>query len=507
MKPLARMKVIYHIGIEQGETQRGMSMRKIMMLLLAGAVFAVSQMAFADDFMPRKLEITGSETAYATSVLQGNPVKIPVSVSGGDATIYLAVFTKDRSRFIQNIETVSLSWRYVNNIDTCIYVSPPYHLAEGEHVIEWDGATPDGTPLSAGEYYYYLWGIDTDSEKQLVSSDIPFPKTGGIIQTHDYRGSPVDRPLFYPNADVYSTGTDSVTVTRNRWPIGADPLDADAIEQTWYWGAPNWAERGPLSISPYMPDQFYVAGYDLLENYGSMRRFHWVTDGVAVWDKSWGTDDGEVRYPSVYPGQLPRDPGAVYIGSDDLLSATYIGTDESFISSLTAIDGIDGYIHYTIEPQSWWVALNSPESQPLVESMSFREVHGMQSLIIGNHLGSLLNVINPQDNDGDWLRYGTELPPQTVSGHGNARYRSTWIRFIARNWRKCRDGRLDFGCGNGWDYCHSLMRMVSCIPLFRWSMNHRMTVYISMLLMRARWVGVYGIVVTPRSEDCSIQRV
>ena len=386
-------------------------MKRLIPLVFAVGVFGGMQNVSAQAWMPQNLDISAPDEIYYRP---GD--SIPVILSS-DAVVFFAVFTKDHASTIKNVRTNHLSWRAVNKIDTCLYISPPHYLTEGAHIIEWN-PTESGGITPYGDYYYYLWAVDVASPKQLVSRDIPFPPGGGIMQTEDYEGNPLAQPIFYPSTDIQAVGEDSVTVTRSRWVIGSDPLDASLIEETRYRGAPNWAECGPLAFSPYAPDDFYVTGYNLLENRGSMRRYRWLDGSMAKWDTSWG-EDGEVRFPSGYPDILQRDPGAVYINDDLLASSAYHGIGDSLFSTQPLIDAVDGYIVNTIESRPWWQPEPySAESEPWAESMKFDEVHGMPSLIMGNHLDALFYMLNPQDPDIDWLRYAMELPPpeQTTSG-------------------------------------------------------------------------------------------
>ena len=176
-------------------------MRNMMILLLL-VVLAVSNIAAADEFMPRKLEIMGWDEIRFRHDLDKQ--EILVRVTGGDATVFFAVFSKDEYNNIGNTNSNYMPWHTVNKIDTCVYISPPYFMTEGDHVIEWDGRSSEGEVLHYGDprhgkpsfYYYYLWGVDTNSRKQLVSRDIQITSGGGIIQTQDYEGDPIAQAVI-----------------------------------------------------------------------------------------------------------------------------------------------------------------------------------------------------------------------------------------------------------------------------------------------------------------------
>ena len=93
---------------------------------------------------------------------------------------------------------------------------------------------------------------------------------------------------------------------------------------------------------------------------------------------------------------------------------------DSLRSALHLIDAPDGYIVNSIKSQPWWQP--SPytvESELLAESIDFRVVYGLPSLITGNHLEVLYHMLNPHDPDWDFLRFATEVPvplEQTARG-------------------------------------------------------------------------------------------
>ena len=76
-------------------------MRKIVVLMVLG-ILAVSNIATADEFMPRKLEIS-SQDAYPYFVPGDDDIS--VTVTGGDAIVFIAVFSDHWDNNIKNVQT------------------------------------------------------------------------------------------------------------------------------------------------------------------------------------------------------------------------------------------------------------------------------------------------------------------------------------------------------------------------------------------------------------------
>ncbi|MBN1292554.1 MAG: hypothetical protein JXB48_12005, partial [Candidatus Latescibacteria bacterium] len=197
----------------------------------------------ANDFLPNMLRM--SAPAMVTYDFCDPDMEFPVRIIGTNAIVIFSVFTHDKAQDINNIRNGYLGWHYVNHIDTCMYVSPPYEFTPGDHVIIWNGRTPSGSRVRRGEYTYYLWGYDYTDMGQLVSRSMNLTKPGGIIKTRDYEGYPLEHPVFYNGVDTYHMEAEPVDVVRSKWIIGRDPFDSSLIETTSY---PGWIERGSIAL-------------------------------------------------------------------------------------------------------------------------------------------------------------------------------------------------------------------------------------------------------------------
>ena len=124
-------------------------------IVLSITLIAVSN-AFTADFTPTVLELRAPEMLQYD--FDGEVLEIPVIVSGTGATIVFCLFAKDRAPEIRKVTNGHLGWHYVNNIDTCLYISPPTNLNSGQGTLEWDGKDQDNNVVFNSVYTYYLFG-------------------------------------------------------------------------------------------------------------------------------------------------------------------------------------------------------------------------------------------------------------------------------------------------------------------------------------------------------------
>jgi len=139
--------------------------------------------AFSAPFAPTVLTIDAP--AYIAYQFDGSSLSIPVSVSGTPAGAFFLVFTKGKASSISKVQNGYLGWHYMNNIDTCIYLSSIKKMETGPNTIAWDGKDKNGKAAAKGEYSYYIWGFDNVSPKVKMTRAIMLGwESRDFIQTH-----------------------------------------------------------------------------------------------------------------------------------------------------------------------------------------------------------------------------------------------------------------------------------------------------------------------------------
>ena len=149
---------------------------RIILFLLVSTCPGAYQV-FAEELRPSPLTITAPETINFDfhSVLT-----IPITISGTDATVVLCLFSKDRKCGVRDIRNGNLGWHYMNQIDTCIYVSPPYQFPPGDHTIVCDKSVFMERNINfETEIDFYLWAYDHVSAKQPVVHHVMLNRGGG----------------------------------------------------------------------------------------------------------------------------------------------------------------------------------------------------------------------------------------------------------------------------------------------------------------------------------------
>ena len=118
--------------------------------LIGTAMFLVAATAFAAGFSPTPLKI--SAPSLVKYDFAGKDLTIPVTVTGTDAGVVFAVFTKDKSGSILKKRNGFLGWHYVNKVDTSVFISPLKQFSKGSNTLIWNGKGEGGTLVAAGEY-------------------------------------------------------------------------------------------------------------------------------------------------------------------------------------------------------------------------------------------------------------------------------------------------------------------------------------------------------------------
>jgi hypothetical protein len=273
-------------------------------LLLILSITFYNPVAHTGNFTPKVLKISAPQSMLYD--YYGSQLNIPVEISGAPAEITFLVYTNDIGwDKIKNIRNGNLGWHYVNRVDTCIYVSPPYQCEIGHNTITWNGRDKNGKVARTGTSTYYLWGYDNRSPKTLVTRQIDFRHgDNSFIQTMGVDKNPLPQPVVYDAPQYLTDSSVQTRKTRTKWIIGDDPDNTSLRETSSYM---TWAENCPIAIDPKYPDSFYTLTLEPDGNL-SLYSYKWVPNGEAVLRGDWGTDG---RY---FIGTTDSAPGQAYFG-------------------------------------------------------------------------------------------------------------------------------------------------------------------------------------------------
>jgi len=249
-------------------------MKKITMCALA--LLMVSSLAFSADFSPTLLRLSAPEAVKYS--FDGSDMELSVTVSGTAANVVFFVYTKGMADKILDVNNGFLGWHYVHKIDTCMYVSSPQSMPQGDNTITWDGKDADGGLVPAGDYTYYLWAYDNISTKQeaMFGEGSFVPSSGVNTEEFGEDGQILEKPIFYNRS--------------KKWAIGNDPFDMTLLETTSYPLGEGWRIVKSIAFDP--TDHGYV--YTWIDhkdtNTQRIQKFQWVPNGEAVLDTEWGEE-------------------------------------------------------------------------------------------------------------------------------------------------------------------------------------------------------------------------
>ncbi len=312
-------------------------------LLLAIAAKMVS----AEPFAPELFRIGAPFTVQEGN--NDNGIRIPVLIGGGPATVYFALFTKDRAASIRDIRAGNLGWHYVNRIDTCIYVSPPYRLPSGKGEITWNGRDENDYLCPFGSYTYYLCGL-ADSIPAVKAFSFPsarFDRSAVVMD--DGSGNPLSNPVFFSAARPVDASGETWN-TRARRTLGGDPEDAALLETTRYRSYPD---RGRMAVDPNDTRRFFTQSLEP----GKMltRAWEWTPNGDAMLrTRYWGDDgDGWTGVSSALDPETAPFSGPVSDGT--YLFSTDLASGESGVRpTLDCIDYSDGALVQRRDLSPWF---------------------------------------------------------------------------------------------------------------------------------------------------------
>ncbi len=335
--------------------------------------------AKAEPFAPKQLHVQFRSNPVVLS--PGNDmVNIPITVTGGPSTVFLAVYTHGKA---ENIEQYwrqgEYGWRYTDQLDTCVYISPPFVFEDGDHVIPWDLSDRNGAilvPRAFGypsiEIYYkvYLWAYD--HEGQPAAPALP----GGMVR------------LYEGGTDIVTLDDLSLVTASARWYLGNDPADTELIETTVIPLEGDWRLSGPplfdvTDSTPYA----YVAQYDSMAGMRQICRYEWAPNAVSARDPDWAVD---LHWDT--PGIDGGLAGALETESEYqfLFDFTRNGTDQGKMYILDTMSG-EMLFDFTVP----WLLPPGTTSTPICVNTAPPAVHSAGGFLHASSPGCWLQLFDP----------------------------------------------------------------------------------------------------------------
>lgn len=392
-------------------------MKKVALLFVLFAM--VASVVSAVPFQPTLLKMTAPTTVkYA---FDGSELTIPVTVAGTPAGVYFSVFTKGMGTAIGKVRNGFLGWHYVNGIDTCLYISPLQALAIGTGSIKWNGVGEGGAKAPAGDYTYYLWGVDNVNIRIQCTKQMTFNPWGfRTYVTKDAKGVALAKPVMYrgtaKRGSITSsppTDCDTFKHTMYKWVIGNDPEDVSLRETT--------ATVGGTSVDglAFLPTDNKYFFHDVLKKGGgikSTRKYEWVPNNMAVMQQDWG-NKGEFVYTGAWTATWNFGPGCVSDGKDILwvVNADISGPGKE--SQIIYVDIADGTEIKRVDMADWWVNVEDGKAggQNCGGPTELSLNNGVLGL--GSHSTCVNQIVNPYEDDEAKYVLWSNTNGDTVGDH------------------------------------------------------------------------------------------
>jgi len=386
----------------------------------------IGTFSFADSFNPAILELSAPDVQQYD--FDGSTLELQVTVTGTPAKVIFLVFTNGKGDTISDIRNGYLGWHYVNNIDTCIFVSADWEFGTGVNTITWNGTDADENlvPIVDGDYAYYLYGFDYLTAKQLAAPIGCGWENASMWREFDDAGLPMENPEFYPSV-WHGTFTDSL-VNRQKWIMGEDVSNTAAIETCTY--------NAYQEHSPYVPDPNSMTGFFCFSIDGApiahLRKHAWTPNGTGEIDDSWG-NAGDVTFSLqvTATSEWPMYEGAIDIGGDLIMASATDLSGVSTESILKLISVSDGYIVDNIDLTDWWVRVLDGDSggQKSSGPNDFDYRNGM--LVMGSHSTCMNMMIDPHaeylDDELSWNKWVNQNGDYTGDHNFEPTAANLWI--------------------------------------------------------------------------------
>ncbi len=388
-------------------------MRRFPTALITGAVMAIwVATASAGNFAPEPLRIAAPSQI---NIEYGRPLTFPFTLSGGPATVGLAIFTRDRAQSVRDVRNGYLGWHYMNYVDTCMYLSPPQLFQPGNNTIVWDGRDERGYHAIIYQHRYYLWAYGAESPPRKATGAFRGYGFGrSSLITRDEQGNPLANPVLFSAARPLDPSGETWN-TRARWVIGGDPDDLSLLETTRYRSLPD---KGLAGL--YLRDTRFFFTQTIEDSALTTRKWRWTPNGDAILQTDWG-EDGVSVFPtsiasvsSLYNGPIPCRDRLISFVVDSARKVRYLYLDPEDGSPLTDRDL--GMYPITEAPNLAW---------------------NDESIVVSLPEAALFQVIDPYAEDMDrytrWANgpgdgFGDTLPAPGMP-HGAAMDRNGFVHF------------------------------------------------------------------------------
>jgi len=363
----------------------------IMILTLGASI------AFAANFSPTLLRLSAASAIHYD--FDGSALGIPVNVKGVAGTGVLFVYTKDMGSSIDQVQNGHLGWHFVNQIDTCIWVSPSKELGIGNNIMEWDGKDADGGVVPAGDYNYIVWAFDSVNAKVPVSR-VQYLNgwvAPDIILTKDENGNPLANPVIVQSGtNCCDDNEEAHEAVHSKWVIGGDPDDASLKETT---SVMTWRDNSRVEVLPTDHSMWFKA-QEKPNGVLYVCKYKWVPNGPSELQTDWGEDGWfEWTLPAKYVEF--HFSLAIAEGGSDLLFTNMNHQTSEPISDLVYLDLEDGSYVDKVDLSDWWINVDEGELGGFVSGGPtdiYPDKDG--NLSLNMHGTCLVHVMDPY-RDGD----------------------------------------------------------------------------------------------------------
>ena len=295
---------------------------------------------FPADFAPARLRIYSPSWIYN---YPGDVLTFPVTVSGTDALVTFALYTRNKAQTLHAVQNGYLGWHYINRIDTCVYLSAPMQFDRGEHTITWYDRGENIHPLLPNEYTFYLWGYDPNSPKvrasRVISTDVS-DNPPRIIEM-DAQDKPLANPVWWSK--------------NQRWALGGDPDDAALLETCSIIPPEGFTLGKNIGKLPRDTSDIIVGIGQTATSRHGVALYRWVPNGIAELKTAWG-DNGLGLIEGPHAGG--RAEAGVESIQDYLFTVTGIHDDPEAGIKLDYWDNQYGILLRRLDLSLWW---NNPK--------------------------------------------------------------------------------------------------------------------------------------------------
>ncbi len=273
------------------------------------------------------LQIATQDVKYE---FDGSRLNIPFTLNGSRATVYLVVYTKGANpQYAGGLGNGGPGGAVLraSGLDTMIFVSDGQLFPEGDNVITWDGVDWGGNPAGAGDYEFFLFGINDVDNPSHISS------TGNVWTEFGWDNQSDPQVLWWTPGGA-GGGIHKTILGTN---FGENPGSEEVFDIPWMNERRGGIEGtfwdiGSYNVDPTDPNIHYATNYeneaDTPEGTSSTGIWRLRYDpgaGTILPDEDWGgdTDRGWLVHEERLPNNaMTADARHPWQGDDGFL---YVG--------------------------------------------------------------------------------------------------------------------------------------------------------------------------------------